>query len=363
MASGKIIKLVVYEILQFSFLCIPTFVVMERFALHLKEVQNHNNDITYWLIVSCSIAYVMTVTLAVWVPVKVMIYKKRRAFILERKWRPLMLIYLLLTTLPCFAFFIAASEIRNSINPCNSNKFTDLPVSLTLTCLILVDIIQKLRKYRLKGLLTVQIRENIPSNGPVVSYIDVPSVSAQVRRAQETHAPPQLEDSIEPTLAEGEGPEYPSSISGISLHTAPSIHSISTTSYSSSRTLKFIAVKDARAEIFLDCFVFWFDTIEMVRVAGTEKVSCSGWVIPIYIFSFLSLVRIILPSTSPLLYSLGVMLQDFPFLFIRIPLLAIFPYTTPVLYAVKNALVLGTHIYFNYFTRLRLCRTDEQNFS
>lgn len=77
MPSGKTVKLVLYEVLQFAALIIPIFVIMERFARLICEVKGH--DLTaYWLVVAVSIAYVTSATLLVWVPLKYLILKKRR---------------------------------------------------------------------------------------------------------------------------------------------------------------------------------------------------------------------------------------------------------------------------------------------
>lgn len=128
--------------------------------------------------------------------------------------------------------------------------------------------------------------------------------------------------------------------------------------YAYSGPLRFLCASDVRAEIFVESFIFWFDTVEMVRVAGHPLVYYSGWVFPIYIFSYLSVLRLILTPRSPLLSSLGVALQDLPFLFIRIALIAIFGFVTPLLYLMKNLLVSLAFIYFNFMTKLRIFNTE-----
>ena len=81
MLRGRTIKLVLYEVLQFASLSVPVFVVMERFASLMRHVRG--GDLTaYWLVLAASIAYVTTVTLLVWVPLKYLIIKQRR-FITE----------------------------------------------------------------------------------------------------------------------------------------------------------------------------------------------------------------------------------------------------------------------------------------
>lgn len=77
MLSGKTIKFILYEVLQFAALTIPIFVIMERFARIIHIVQGGNRT-AYWLVVAVSIAYVTTFTLLVWAPLKYMILKRRR---------------------------------------------------------------------------------------------------------------------------------------------------------------------------------------------------------------------------------------------------------------------------------------------
>lgn len=77
MLSGKTVKFILYEQLQFAALVVPVFVVMERFAGLMRDLKGW--DLTaYWLVVATSIAYVTSVTLLVWVPLKYLILKRRR---------------------------------------------------------------------------------------------------------------------------------------------------------------------------------------------------------------------------------------------------------------------------------------------
>jgi hypothetical protein len=80
MASGKLIKLVFFELLELAAFCIPTLVIMEQFATAYQKTSKSSDKTHYWLIVSCSIAYVASVTLLIWVPIKVLLYKKRHLY-------------------------------------------------------------------------------------------------------------------------------------------------------------------------------------------------------------------------------------------------------------------------------------------
>lgn len=81
MPSGKTIKFIVYEGLQFAALVVPVFVIMERFARLIRDMEGHGVT-AYWLVVAVSIAYVTSLTLLVWVPLKYVILKQQR-FITE----------------------------------------------------------------------------------------------------------------------------------------------------------------------------------------------------------------------------------------------------------------------------------------
>lgn len=132
-----------------------------------------------------------------------------------------------------------------------------------------------------------------------------------------------------------------------SLHLRPRSHS---------GRLGFLWRKDARAETFAEGFMFWLDTVEMVRVAGEPSVFYSAWVFPVYISTFLSTLRAAITPKNPLLSSTGFALHDAPFFVLRVALIAVFGYVTPVLYPLKNALVGFTFIYFTFLARLKIFR-------
>lgn len=96
----------------------------------------------------------------------------------------------------------------------------------------------------------------------------------------------------------------------------------------------------------------------MVRVTGEPSVFYSAWVFPVYILTFISTLRVVIAPQSHLLSSAGVALQDLPFFIIRVALLAVFGFVTPVLYPLKNVLVSLTFIYFTFVTRLRIFRRN-----
>uniref|UniRef100_A0A8C6TKP4 Si:dkey-32m20.1 n=1 Tax=Neogobius melanostomus TaxID=47308 RepID=A0A8C6TKP4_9GOBI len=133
MPSGKTIKFWVFEILEFTALVAPVFVVLERFASVLKNI---GDTTAYWRIVAVTIAYVTIVTLLVWAPLEYMVLKRRRFITEITQWRPTILVYLVLSTAPYRTI---------------SETLADLPVSLVLFSMIIVDIVEKLRLYHLMG--------------------------------------------------------------------------------------------------------------------------------------------------------------------------------------------------------------------
>lgn len=125
-------------------------------------------------------------------------------------------------------------------------------------------------------------------------------------------------------------------------------------SHSYSGPFHFAWIRDARHDLFVATFMFWFDTVEMVRVAGTDSVYYSAWVFPIYILAYLSILRVVITPDSPLLASSSVLSQDLPFLVVRICLVAVFGYITPVLYILKNIFTAVSFVYFVFMTKLKL---------
>uniref|UniRef100_A0AAV2JS60 Uncharacterized protein n=1 Tax=Knipowitschia caucasica TaxID=637954 RepID=A0AAV2JS60_KNICA len=109
MPSRKTVKLILYEVLEFTALVAPVFVVFERFASLLRDIANRDWT-TYWLIVSVSMAYVTTVTLLVWAPLKYL-ELKRSVTVEITQWRPTVLLFLVLSTAPCFGILIASAEV------------------------------------------------------------------------------------------------------------------------------------------------------------------------------------------------------------------------------------------------------------
>ncbi|KAM4727506.1 transmembrane protein 236 [Anableps anableps] len=348
--SGKTVKLIVYEVLQFAALVVPVFVIMERFAALIRDVKGQ--DVTaYWLVVAASIAYMTSATLLVWVPLKYVTLKKRRFISEITQWRPTALAYLLLSTLPCFAILIASSKVQLD-NQQTFDHFTELPVSLVLFSLICVDVIERIRPYKLMGKAN-NMDSDYDMSRPVLTHLkQVTSVSGQLPtdEGQNSVIPDQAEARNGSTINKRQDPTE-------SYSTRP------TTSYLYSSTprpmpysgpLSFLWRKDGRSEVFVECFLFWLDTVEMVRVLGEQLVFYSAWVFPVYILAFLSSLRMIVAPHSSLLSFAGVMLQDLPFFIIRVALIAAFGFVTPLLYPLKNVLVSLTFIYFTWMTKLKI---------
>ncbi|KAM9719978.1 transmembrane protein 236 [Menidia menidia] len=355
MLSGKVVKLVLYEALQYAALVVPVFVVMERFARLVRDVRGF--DVTaYWLVVAASLAYVTTATLLVWAPLKFVILKQRRFITEITQWRPTALAYIILCTLPCFAILIASSKVQLDAGS-RFNYFTELPVSLVFFSLICVDITERLRPCRLIG-KSDSLDPDRDMSGPVLTHLgQVSAVSAHVPAAPDPNASPehQAEASNGGTPGRWQSLADPPGRSPLSPR-APSsyVYSPSSRPLTYTGPLRILWKRDARSEVFVESFLFWLDTVEMIRVAGEPSVFYSAWVFPVYILSFVSALRVIITPHSPLLSVAGVALQEFPFFVIRVALISVFGFVTPVLFPLKNALASLAFIYFTLLTKLSI---------
>ncbi|XP_070701488.1 transmembrane protein 236 [Pempheris klunzingeri] len=354
MRSGKTIKLILYEVLQFAALVVPIFVIMERFASLIRDVKG--GDLTaYWLVVATSIAYVTSVTLLVWVPLKYVILKRRRFISEITLWRPTALAYIILCTLPCFAILIASSKVQVDRGQ-RLDHFTELPVSLVLFSLICVDIIERIRPCKLLG-QSDSLEADLDMPGPILTHLEqVTTVTGQLPADEGQNGLTQSQ----PEARNGSPSGRWQGLAGSPGRSTPSPRAPSTAYLYSSRPrshsgpLGFLWRRDGRSEEFVESFLFWLDTVEMMRVAGEPSVFYSAWVFPVYILSFMSTLRTVITPHSHLLCSAGVVLQDLPFFIIRVALIVVFGYVTPVLYPLKNVLVSLTFIYFTFLTKLRI---------
>ncbi|XP_051570215.1 transmembrane protein 236-like [Myxocyprinus asiaticus] len=438
MGSGSKIKFAVCEVLQFAGFCVPLFIIMQRFALIVARVKSQlhptggNSTTAYWLIVASSVAYVTSMAMLIWLPMKYMVFMKKKALVARKKWRPVALAYVLLSMLPCFAFLIASSEVQIR-NDLRLDTFAELPVSLVLFSLICIDIVERIRHCRLTGQANELARDadipttmlthvggvtqivtpttgpspaatnasavtehgvvgangivrglpgnatGIPANGNVPGHSGTTTVTGLPNNGT---VPGHLASMVVPGLlshgavtglqgnttvpglpGNGAIPRLPGNqgqpfgIMGICPQSGIPFQNF-TNAPPYSGPLGFLLASDARAEVFADSFLFWLDTVEMVRVASHTPVYFSGWALPVYLFCFLSTMRLVLTPHSPLLSPLGVALQDLPFLILRMALIAIFGFVTPLLYLMKNLLVCLAYIYFNFMTKLRVFNTE-----
>ncbi|XP_034036725.1 transmembrane protein 236-like [Thalassophryne amazonica] len=388
MGSGRMFKFAVCELLQFTGLCVPLFIIMQRFAVIVVKVKASeqppgDSTTVYWLIVASSIAYVTSTALLVWLPLKYMVFMKKKFLIGKKKWRPVALVYVILSTLPCFAFLIASSEVQIN-NNLKHDTFQELPVSLVLFSLICIDVVERIRHCRLTGQANEMARDaDIPSSllthveqvtqvtpitlaaprpatpGPAVAGA-IPRAAGQINDRNHNGVGARLESNgMVPGIPRNHG--RPFNISELNSHSGSGA-AYHIPPYAYTGPLRFLCASDARADVFVDSFLFWMDTVEMVRVAEHPRVYYSGWVFPIYIFSYLSCLRVVVMPHSPLLSSLGVALQDLPFFFVRVGLIAFFGLVTPILYLMKNLLVCLAFVYFNFMTKLRLFNTERMYF-
>ncbi|KAM9827890.1 transmembrane protein 236 [Neosynchiropus ocellatus] len=371
MGSGRTLKFAVCEVLQFAGLSVPLLIIMQRFAAIVAKVKSSvepvgDSNTAYWLIVAASIAYVTSTALLVWVPLKFMVFTKKKILIGRKKWRPVALVYVILSTLPCFTFLIASSEVQIR-NKLRQDTFTELPVSLVLFSLICIDVVERIRHCTLTGRANGGCRDpDIPTSGftHVEQVASVrPAVPGQPVAASlpENLVNDRNQNRASRPEPNGTGPRLPGNtgrpfcISGLNLGDT---REQTTSPHDYTGPLRFLCASDSRAEVFVDGFMFWLDTVEMTRVAGHPLICYSEWAFPIYVLCYLSCLRVVVMPHSPLLSTLGVALQDFPFFFVRVCLVALFGYVTPVLYLMKNLLVCLAFIYFNFMTKLRVFNTE-----
>ncbi|XP_075954125.1 transmembrane protein 236 isoform X1 [Anarhichas minor] len=358
MPSGKTVKLILYEVLQFAALIVPIFVVMERFAGLICDVRGRDVT-TYWLVVAASIAYVTSVALLVWVPLKYLILKRRRFISEITQWRPTALAYLILCTLPCFAILIASSKVQVD-RGLRLDHFAELPVSLVLVSLICVDIIERIRPCRLIG-QSDSLDSDFDTPGPVLTQLEqVTTVTGQLHADEgqngSTRGPPEASNGGTSGRWQDLAGSPGRSTLGSRVPNGAYLYSSSSHRRSYSGPLGFLWRRDGRSQVFVESFLFWLDTAEMVRVAGEPSIFYSAWVFPVYILAFTSTLRMVITPNNPLLSSAGVALQDLPFFIVRVSLIVVFGYVTPVLYPLKNVLVSLTFIYFTFVAKLRIFR-------
>lgn len=353
----KIIKLIIFEILEFTALIAPVFVILERFANLLLQISERDWT-TYWLIVAVSIAYVTTVTLVAWVPLEYMVLKRRRFITEITQWRPTVLLFLVLSTAPCFGILIASSEVQVAAGR-RLDRFAELPVSLVLFSMILVDIVEKLRLHRLMG-ETDDLDTDMILPGPTLTNLEpVTTVSEQVlSETVQDEDTPNGDAHAEPGVRNGAPSGRWQNGTPSRLYT-PSRTSSTAYLYSSrprtySGPLKILWRRDPRAEIFVNSFMFWLDTVEMIRIGSIDRIFFSVWVFPVYILSFVSCLRLAITPDNPIHSWAGVVLQDFPFFVLRVALLVVFGYVTPVLFLMKNLFVCLSYVYFTLLTKVKI---------
>lgn len=349
MPSGKTLKLILFEVLEFTALIAPVFVVLERFASLVRELK-HGDLTAYWLVVSISIAYVMSVTLLVWAPLEYLVLKRRRIFTEITQWRPTVLAYLGLCTAPCFAIIIAGSKLQVDMGR-HLDHFVELPASLLLFSIICVDIVEQLRPCRLMGPAD-DLDTDVLLPSPLLTHLEpVNTVSGQLHTDE---VPTDRESEARNGGPPAVTPSYPPVTPSRSDFSSRAAYLYPSRPRSYSGHLAILWRKDPRAEVFVDSFMFWLDTVEMVRVGGDPDIFYSRWVFPVYILGYVSCLRLVITPKNPLLSWAGVALQDFPFLVLRVALLAKFGFKTPLLYLMKNTLVCLTYVYFTFLTKLKI---------
>ncbi|KAL2085101.1 hypothetical protein ACEWY4_018421 [Coilia grayii] len=433
MGSRRTLKLLACEVLQFLALATPLLVVLQRFAGVVARAKQQSDSpadasTSYWLIVAAGVAYVTSIALLLWLPLKYLVFLKRRSLSPHRKWRPVALAYIILSTLPCFSILIASAEVlvmnsmrydsfdelhvqvMNSMrydcfdelpvqvmNSMRYDCFDELPVSLVLFSLICIDVVpfekQHLKWPKPRGPeLRHQLFTGLPGrkdcrmSNELDRDADIPTLShlEQVTPVITTATGPAAAATLPVGGAEQNGGRVlrpgaaNGTIAGLSVggadprarpfsqipvaspHPSPasSIATATRLPPPYSGPLRLLLASDLRADEFGHAFLFWLDTAELLRCGGAPAIFLSRWVFPLYICGFLSCLRLVLTPCCPLQAPLGVLLQDLPFLLLRGALLGSFGRVSPLLYLLKNLLVVLAYIYFNFMTKMRIFNTQ-----
>uniref|UniRef100_A0A3Q3R7V5 Uncharacterized protein n=1 Tax=Monopterus albus TaxID=43700 RepID=A0A3Q3R7V5_MONAL len=294
------------------------------FQLQVKG-QSHQGT---WLIVASSISYVTSTDLLVWVPVKYIFnhlylakYVTHKKFVSNTELRQPSAAPTQLMALATGGNLGVQCLAHGHFDMWTAGLTSAWLVSAVLFFLICIDVVERIRHCRLTGqgehssLNT--IHKSVSATGPALSSANYFYSGTRL------------------ALHYKSNPGRPFGVSGLS-----------------SRPV----------DMLVDSFMFWMDTVEMVRVAGHPLVFYSGWVFPIYIFCYLSCLRVVVMPQNPLLSSLRVALQDLPFFFVCVGLIAIFGFVTPILYLMKNLLVCLAFVYFNLMTKLKVFNTKRMLF-
>ncbi|CAH1241705.1 TMEM236 [Branchiostoma lanceolatum] len=150
------------ELCQWSSLAIPIFVTSEGVARTVDRVEARNTTSGteqaggrgaelpyYWLLVAASIAYVATVTLLIYLPVKYCFMWKNRFLLENAKWLPAILMHLLLSVLPCMSLMLFGIKLQDDENEVAAlfDTYTDFAAPLVVLGVLVTSWVEKVRRF------------------------------------------------------------------------------------------------------------------------------------------------------------------------------------------------------------------------
>ncbi|XP_035658370.1 transmembrane protein 236-like [Branchiostoma floridae] len=349
------------ELCQWSSLAVPIFVTSEGVARTVDRIQAGNTTTGaeqgggsapadqlpyYWLLVAASIAYVATVTLLIYLPVKYCFMWKNRFLLENAKWLPAMLMHLLLSVLPCMSLMLFGIKLQDDNNEVAAmfDTYTDFPVALVVLGVLAASWVEKVRRFPIATSAAAEMTEGPSSPRSMVN-------------------PVYTIDGADGTQSTDE--QTPRDPSPSTPHTPVSIRRsfpMSFSSRTSPRPKPKLTSNDDRARILSIEFFAVYDVIELLLVTNFHDVCRTYWIFPIYVVAFISMFKSILRLDHRFLPLVSMATHEIPFLILRIALLAKFGIAImSLVYPLKNLAAIAFYVYYNFVVVIIKSRAFNKN--
>ncbi|XP_019637919.1 PREDICTED: uncharacterized protein LOC109480211 [Branchiostoma belcheri] len=148
--ASFVAKAVGLEVLQLGLMAVPVFVTGHQLTSSGNSTLSANQAssffgelslVAYWMILLGSF---LLVTLAVYLPVKLFLYRQRQSTHTSLEWRPSILLYNLLSALPCYVMILIGIQIP--LSNVNAKLYEDaiyITTPIILLCLIATEWVAK----------------------------------------------------------------------------------------------------------------------------------------------------------------------------------------------------------------------------
>nr|XP_002125397.3 transmembrane protein 236-like [Ciona intestinalis] len=277
----KLVKQIVAEVTQWAAFATPLFVTGVEFG-KLEQMKA-----SYWLVVSVTIGYVAASTLLLWLPVKLVFDWMKLLTWFNGQWSPPILLYFILTSLPCCVIIMVGTKFANNFN--ENKDFQNSCVELLVIMLLVTDWSEKLKNYKLR------MSHPVPSVNSITDY------------------PPSSRGSVTSLIPR---PKYSS------------------------------AWTDERPPELIANLLNIYD-VRLMFATSSGEVTSTNWIYAIYVISFISISTFILKHDSSYRPIMTLILLDCPFFVLRLSMLARFGQVTSILFLLKNFFVITALLYFN----------------